>query len=299
MVVTTIGESDGCMRPIGETNEGAKASVVLCEGWRMDLFTPEDVEGLVQLFVHKESGESQWAQDSFHVRLLRSPERVEMELSFGGKYPYLLQLDRLSRTITTMAGQGFINDRNTQWTVCAPERLEQHLMHLFEVAQEEQKRLAAKNQPGAKKPARRELWAQLIAAWSLESTLLDRVWLGDTEPARNAGKGAWETFLDALLASGRAVSVDWNATTDDVIFAAKRLLGSRAVEVDFTGLRRDAKDPKKSWAAIAKSLVAIDVSLVEIDSGGDNFVFAIASDKDAAKEIVRVLKALGHGGKAI
>ena len=263
----------------------------------MDLFTPEDVENLVQEFVRKESGEDQWAQDSFFVRLFRSPERVEIELSFGGSYPYLLQLDRLTRTITTMAGQGFFDDRNTQWTVCASERLEQHLLRLFEVAQEDRKRLAAKNQPGIKKPARRALWEELIALFPLDATLLERVWLGDTEPLRNEGKNAWETFLPALLASEAARSVDWNATTDDVIFAAKRLLGPRAGEVDFSPLRRDAKEPKKTLGVLAKLLAPIGFSLVEIESGGDSVLFLLSGDEGVAKRIAKALKALGHGAR--
>ncbi len=295
MVATNIGESDVDMGPIGATNEAQTERS--CEAGSMDLFTPEDVEGLVQRFVHTEPGEDRWAQGSFHVRLLRTPERVEMEMSFGGAYPYLLQLDRLSRSVTTMAGQGFINDRNTQWTACAPERLEQHLMHLFEVAEEDQKRLQAKNQPGMKKPARRALWEQLTTLFSLDATLLERVWLGDTEPLRNEGKNAWETFLPALLASEAAMSVDWNATTDDVIFVAKRLLGPRAVEVDFSSLRRDAKEPNKTLGALAKLLAPLGFSLVEVDSGGDSFVFTLVTDGDVAKSLAKVLRGLGHRAK--
>jgi hypothetical protein len=148
-----------------------------------------------------------------------------------------------------------------------------------------------------KKPARRALWEQLTTLFSLDATLLERVWLGDTEPLRNEGTNAWETFLPALLASEAAMSVDWNATTDDVIFVAKRLLGPRAVEVDFSSLRRDAKEPNKTLGALAKLLAPLGFSLVEVDSGGDSLVFTLVTDGDVAKSLAKLLRGLGHRAK--
>jgi hypothetical protein len=93
------------------------------------------------------------------------------------------------------------------------------------------------------------------------------------------------------------MSVDWNATTDDVIFVAKRLLGPRAVEVDFSSLRRDTKEPNKTLGALAKLLAPLGFSLVEVDSGGDSFVFTLVTDGDVAKSLAKVLRALGHRAK--